>query len=52
MIREKLKNKIKENFNFIYNEKFCVEESEEAEYIIEDIIYEMKKKIMFYLLLH
>ena len=31
--------------NFIYNEKFSVEESEESEYIIEDIIHNDKISI-------
>ena len=41
-IRKILKEEIKETFNFIDKDKFCIDESEETEFTVKDIIYNGK----------
>ena len=44
-IREILNNEIKEKFQFIYNEKFLIEESDDEEFTVNDIIKNNKISI-------
>ena len=44
-IREILNNEIKEKFQFIYNEKFLIDEPEEGEFTVNDIIKNNKISI-------